>query len=83
MQKNNPIQEKNPEILGIEKEAKELGINLHIYNGETGNIHIGLADANNIYLDANIEYGLLEEITYPLAISLDDTITELKLKKVL
>lgn len=51
----------NTEILQIQKEAQEMGLNVIPYNGQDGNKHIGLLEGNNVYLDMNINNTSIED----------------------
>lgn len=51
--KQKPYVTPSQEIQQVRNKAKELGIPLNIYSGEEGNIHIGLTDGKEIYLDVN------------------------------
>jgi len=51
--KKNPYVVPSKEIQEVKKFAEELGVPLNMYSGEEGNIHIGLTDGNEVYLDIN------------------------------
>lgn len=51
--KKNRINKLDNNLQELNNIAKDLGINLILYNGELGNEYIGLMEKNNMYLDVN------------------------------